>query len=223
MDKKNIWIVANWKSNKNLSEALSWVSVVGPRVEKRPNLKVVVCPSFIDLEEVKKAVLVGNFPLLVGAQDLSEYDVGAHTGEEAAKLLKEFVDLAILGHSERRQGGETDTDVAKKVLMAKTHQIEPLVCLQNEQTPVPDQVSLVAFEPITAIGTGQPDTPDDANGVAKKIKQQVPGVEVLYGGSVTSENAKAFLQQDNLNGLLIGTAALDPEEFVKIVEVSYGV
>lgn len=219
---KDIWIIANWKSNKNIAEALQWVDFVGPKVERRPNLKVVVCPSFVDIEEVKKTILVGNFPIMVGSQDLSPFDDGPYTGEESARILSELVDLAILGHSERRQNfGETDEMVAEKVKRAKEHKIIPLVCVQNAETQVFEGVTLVAYEPIFAIGTGNPDTPDNAEEIAKDIKEKYnSSLNVLYGGSVTSENAKPFLQQENLNGLLIGKASLDPEEFIKIVEVA---
>lgn len=217
---KNIWIIANWKSNETLKEALEWVSFVGPKIEKRDNLKVVVCPTYTAIEEVKKAILVGNYPLMVGAQDLSPFEEGAYTGEEAASILKQFVDLAILGHSERRQNfGETPEIVAKKVIQAKEHDIIPLVCVQGKDTPVPEGVSLIAYEPIFAIGTGNPDTPQDANEVAKSFKEKYgDDLEILYGGSVTSENAKAFLQQDNISGVLVGGASLDALEFTKIIE-----
>lgn len=217
---KNIWIIANWKSHKNISEALDWIGYVGPKLEKRKNLKVVVCPPFLDLEEVKKAVKVGNFPMMVGSQDLSPFDEGAFTGEEAARILKDIVDLSILGHSERRQNfGETDERVEEKVKQALDNQIIPLVCVQNKDTLVPENCKLVAFEPIESIGSGHPDTPSDASIAAEFLKSKYgPELEVLYGGSVTSENAKAFLQQDNINGLLIGGASLDAKEFIAIVE-----
>ena len=96
---KNIWIIANWKSNKTISEALDWVSQVGPKVPKKDNLKIVVCPTFSSLSEVKKAITVGNFPILLGAQDLSPFGAGAYTGEESAGLLNQLVELAIFGHS----------------------------------------------------------------------------------------------------------------------------
>lgn len=218
---KNIWIIANWKSNETLKEALEWISFVGPKIERRDNLKVVVCPTYTAIEEVKKAVLVGNYPLMVGAQDLSPFEEGSYTGEEAAVILKQFVDLSLIGHSERRQNfGETPEMVAKKVIQAKEHDIIPLVCVQGKDTPVPEGVNLIAYEPIFAIGTGHPDTPQDANEVAKSFKEKYgEDLEILYGGSVTQENAKAFLQQDNINGVLVGGASLDALEFTKIIEV----
>lgn len=217
---KNIWVIANWKSNKTIQEALEWISFVGPKLEKRENLKVVVCPPFTDVGEVKKAVQVGNYPMLVGVQDLSPFDSGAYTGEEAATILKDFVDLAILGHSERRQNfGETDQMVVKKVNQALTHGIVPLVCVQGVDTLVPEGCKLVAFEPISAIGSGNPDTPQDAQDVAQKLKSKFGSdLEVLYGGSVTLENVKGFIGQPDISGVLIGGASLPAEEFVKIVD-----
>lgn len=219
---KNIWIIANWKSNKTIAEALDWVSKVGPEIPKKDNLKVVVCPTFSCLSEVKKAIQVGNFPLMVGAQDLSPFGVGAYTGEEAAVYLKKFVEIAIVGHSERRQNFlETDEMVVKKTEQAMQNNITALVCVQGFNTPVPEDCRLVAYEPIFAIGTGNPDTPESADRVAQSLKQKYgEDLQVLYGGSVTSENIKSFTDQENINGVLIGKASLDAEEFIKIVKES---
>ncbi len=215
---KNIWIIANWKSNKTIQEALDWISAVGPKLEKRENLKVVICTTFTAIEEVKKAVMVGNYPLIVGSQDLSPFPEGAYTGEEPAIILKQFAELSIIGHSERRQNfGETDEMVSKKVKQALDNQITPLVCVQGKETQVPEGVKLIAYEPIFAIGTGNPDTPENANEIAENFKEKY-GIEVLYGGSVTSKNVKDFVTMDNINGVLVVGASLDPEEFVRIVQ-----
>lgn len=219
---KTIWVVANWKSNKTISEALGWIDEVGPKLSRDEKIKVVVCPPITDIEEVKKTILVNNYPILVGAQDLSPFEDGPYTGEESARILSDIVDLAILGHSERRQNfGETDDMVKEKVARAKEFKIVPLVCVQDENTSVPEGVSLIAYEPVFAIGTGKPDTAENAGKVAEVLKNKYgEETEVLYGGSVTSENAKPFLQQENINGLLIGKASLDPEEFLKIIDVA---
>jgi len=218
---KQIWVIANWKNNKTIAEALSWVDVVGPKLSSSSKVKIVVCPTDIAIEGVKKAVMVGNYPMLVGSQDISAFDTGAYTGEEAARLLKDVVDLSILGHSERRENlGETDEMVAEKVMRAREANIIPLVCVQNENTPIPEGVNLVAYEPVFAIGSGNPDTPENAGSVAAKLKERYKDTEVLYGGSVTWENTEMFLAQPDINGLLIGKASLDPEGFLKIIEVA---
>lgn len=221
-DNKNIWIIANWKSNKTIAEALDWVSQVGPEIPKREDLKVVVCPTFSALSEVKKAVTVGNFPLLVGTQDLSPFGAGAYTGEESAELLNELISLAILGHSERRQNfSETDQMVAKKVAQAKQANITPLICVQGPDILVPEGCKLVAYEPVWAIGTGHPDTPDNASQIARVLKQKYgQDLEMLYGGSVTVENSKAFVSQPDISGVLIGKTSLDAKEFIKICQTT---
>lgn len=216
---QNIWVIANWKSNKTISEALDWIAKVGPQIPKKDGLKVVVCPDFAALSEVKKAITVGNFPILVGAQDLSPFGLGAYTGEEPAALLNQLVDLAVLGHSERRKNfGETDEMIVKKVEQSLENNIIPLVCVQNTETPIPQGCNLIAYEPISAIGTGNPDTPENANSVAKKLKEGINDLTVLYGGSVTSKNAGSFITSE-IAGVLVGGASLDAEEFVKICAI----
>lgn len=226
---KNIWVIANWKSNKTIAEALEWVAKVGPQIPRAENLKVVVCPTFSALSEIKKSVTVGNYPLMVGAQDLSPFGVGAYTGEEPAALLNQFVELAILGHSERKKNfNETDEMVAKKVEQALDNKIIPLVCVQDENTPVPEGCKLIAYEPIWAIstgltntpGVGKVDNPENASNMANLFKQKygppAGGLQVIYGGSVDSSNVKGFIEQENISGVLVGNASLDAEEFIKI-------
>lgn len=218
---KNTWIIANWKSNKTIKEALDWISEVGPKVPKTEQLKIVVCPVFSVLSEVKKAITVGNFPLLVGAQNLSPFGVGAYTGEEPAQLIKELVSLAILGHSERRQNfAEDDQLIAQKVAQATENNIIPIVCVQGAETVVPDGCQLAAYEPVFAIGTGQPDTPENANEVAKSLQVKYPDLQVLYGGSVSADNISAFTVQPNLSGVLIGKASLNALDFIKICQIA---
>ncbi len=216
---KRIWIIANWKSNKNISEALDWISKVGVKVSDREDIKVVVCPTFSCIPEVTKAIKVGNFNITVGSQDLSPFGVGAYTGEEPASLLQEMVKFSIIGHSERREHfSESDEMVAKKALQALDNQITPLLCVQDSATPVPQGVKIVAYEPIFAIGTGQSDTPQNADAVAKALKQfHGQDLEVLYGGSVNSSNVRSFIEMENISGVLIGKSSLEAEEFVKII------
>lgn len=217
---KTIWIIANWKSNKTIAEALDWIAQAGPQIPKNDRLKAVVCPSFSALSEVKKAISVGSYAISVGTQDLSPFSKGAYTGEEPAVLLSQLISLAILGHSERRQNfKETDDQVAHKTVQALQNNITPLVCVQNQDTPVPDNCKLVAYEPIFAIGTGNADTAENADEVAEILKDKHPGIEVLYGGSVTAENVRSFIAKPNISGILLGKASLSAEEFVKICKI----
>ena len=224
---KNIWVIANWKSNKTISEALDWVSLVGPQIPSGENLKVVVCPVFSCLSEIKKIIKVNNFPLMVGSQDLSSFGIGAFTGEEPAQIIKDFVDLSILGHSERRKNfGEDDNMISEKTKQALGSNILPLVCVQNENTPVPNDCPFIAYEPVWAIstgltntpGSGRVDNPQDANKIAGLFKQKYGNnLQVIYGGSVDSGNVSGFIKQENINGVLVGNASLNAEEFIKII------
>lgn len=219
---KTIWIIANWKSNMTISEGLDWISKVGPNISQQDNLKVVVCPTFSCLSEIKKTIQVNSFPIMVGAQNLSPFGIGAYTGEESAALLKDLVDLSILGHSERRENfGEDDGTVVNKVKQSLDNNIIPLICVQGKTTPVPDGCKLVAYEPVFAIGTGTPDTPENANEAAEFLKKDHEDLQVLYGGSVDAGNVASFLAQVNISGVLVGKASLDAEEFIRIVNESH--
>lgn len=217
------WIIANWKSHKKIAEAIEWMGVVGPKVRRDSLVKVVVCAPFVDLSELKERVTVDNFPIMIGCQDISAFPEGAYTGEEAAAILQEVVELALVGHSERRANfGETDNMVESKVKQSIEHNIIPVVCVQDQDTFIPKEAQLVAYEPVFAIGTGETDTPGNANEMAVKIETIHGGsVKVIYGGSVDEKNVKAFLQQDKINGVLVGGASLDPQQFLRIIEIAY--
>lgn len=216
---KKIWIIANWKSNLSLSESLEWINKVGPQLNKREDLQVVVCPRFSALAELHQEIKTNNYPIVLGSQDLSPFGIGSFTGEEPAELLKELVSMSIVGHSERREKfAETDGMIAEKIKQAQESGIEPILCIQNSETPIPEGVKIAAYEPVFAIGTGTPDTPENAQKVASQIKSIAPDINILYGGSVTSENCESFVEQEEICGLLIGKASLDASEFLKIIQ-----
>ncbi len=223
-DSKNTWIIANWKSNMSIAEALEWISKVGPEIPKQGNLKVVVCPTFSALSEVEKAIQVGNYPLLVGAQNISPFGIGAYTGEENAQTLSQFIDLTIIGHSERRENfKETDEMITNKVKQAIENNIIPLVCVQNSDALIPKECNLVAYEPVFAIGTGNPDTPENADKIAGVLKERyTQNLEVIYGGSVNADNVRGFITQENIDGVLVGNASLGAEGFIRIVKECAG-
>lgn len=214
---KKLFIIANWKANKTIEEAQNWLQSFQQGYQAADeNKEVIIAPPDLLIPQIKTNQ--NNFHIAL--QDFSPFEKGAYTGEEPAALAVEFANYAIIGHSERRTYfHETDDLLAQKVTTAQKFQITPIFCIQDENTPIPPTVTLVAYEPPTAIGSGHPDTPEDADKVAQIVKANHPSVQtVLYGGSVTPENVKTFTQMENISGVLVGGASLDPEKFINIIQ-----
>jgi triosephosphate isomerase len=210
-------IVANWKANMTINQIQEWFVAMMPFEDK----DIVICPPFHHLSLVKSYLADGHLPFKIGSQDVSEFEVGADTGEEPAALLKEVVEYAIIGHSERRKLlNETEDMLIKKVSQARMNNITPIFCIQDEKTPIPDGVTIVAYEPVFAIGTGIPDTPENAEQIAKSVKANGKITHVLYGGSVTAENVKHFTAMENIDGVLVGKASLTPDTFIPLIKAS---
>lgn len=221
---KKLFIVANWKSNKDSIQINNWIEGF-----KNTNKEVIICPSFVHLPILKSYISNHKSEIKLGAQDISPYDAGAYTGEVNARQIKEFADYVIIGHSERRENfNETDELIIKKIDMATKHELMPILCVsdinqvQNSKVKIQNYNSklIIAYEPLFAIGTGSPDTPENADKVALDIKSELNGVSVLYGGSVTANNVKSFTQMSNIDGVLVGGASLDANEFSEIIKNS---
>ena len=216
---KNLYVVANWKENKTQEEATDFLSEFSKNYESRPNVTVIICPQYLVVPAVSDFTKSNNINVAIGVQDISKFDEGAHTGEVSAREASEFSRFAIIGHSERRSQGETNEDVQEKVDRATKFGIEPIVCVVNGNVPIPLGAKTIAYEPIEAIGTGNPDTPENAEKIASLIKSKNSQVQhVLYGGSVTSKNVQSFVQMQNIDGVLVGGASLDPMEFSAIIK-----
>jgi len=253
MNKERKLIIAgNWKMNKTVAEALALVSDLKIELANVKEVDVVVCPPFTALESVSKAILESSIRL--GAQNMSEHNFGAHTGETCAGMLKEFsVRYVILGHSERRQyQKEPDALIAKRALAAHNASLKPIVCVgetlaereagQMEkvlETQVrgslaglsTDQMfeTIIAYEPVWAIGTGKTATTQQAQEahafirglLAKMFDEAVARkVRIQYGGSVKPSNARELMSQPDVDGALVGGASLEARSFADIVKNS---
>lgn len=253
MDKDRKLIIAgNWKMNKTVAEAITLVESLKREVGRITDVDVVVCPPFTALSDVSKAILDSNIRL--GAQNMSEHSPGAYTGEIASEMLKEFsVKYVILGHSERRQyQKETDSLIAKKAKTALAASLKPIVCVgetleQREagqtQSVVESQVrgslegltvkdmeeTVLAYEPVWAIGTGKTATTEQAQEVHAAIRSILSDMfgattakytRIQYGGSVKPGNARELMSQTDVDGALVGGASLDPRSFAEIINHS---
>ena len=215
---KKTFIVANWKSNKTIPEVAEWFRTFN-NLQLTINKEVIICPSFTLIPFVKESIVKGQSSIAVGVQDISLFDEGAYTGEVNGKQIKEFADFVIIGHSERRKNFlENDDLLFRKAELANKYGLTPIFCVQDETTKIPGNVEIVAYEPVFAIGTGNPDTPENAERLAVQIKATKGEIAVLYGGSVTSKNIKGFTQMPNIDGVLVGGASLDAKEFYAIIK-----
>lgn len=214
-------LIANWKSNKTRGDALLWLKKIAEelKVMQQTQKTIILCPSFSLLSNVHQYITKENLPIATGTQDISAFPQGPYTGEVNGRQISEFATYSIIGHSERRELlGESMATLEKKVQMAQANNLTVIFCIQDKTTPVVGSMDIVAYEPPMAIGTGRPDTPENANAIASSVKAQNKASYVLYGGSVTSRNVSRFTAMDHIDGVLVGKASLDPLEFIEIIK-----
>jgi triosephosphate isomerase len=249
---RKLIIAGNWKMNKTVAEALDLVNDLKRELANIKEVDIVVAPPFTALADVSKAILDSNIRL--AAQNMSEHQGGAYTGEIAAGMLKEFsVRYVILGHSERRQyQKESDALIAKKALAAHAASLKPIVCvgetLAERQANQTEQVlatqvrgslagltkeqmdeTIIAYEPVWAIGTGLNATPEQAQQAHAYIRGLLAQmfdeaiarrVRIQYGGSVKPNNARDLMGRPDVDGALVGGASLESRSFADIVKNS---
>jgi triosephosphate isomerase len=211
-------LIANWKSNMTESEAFSWLEGMKD-VLSTTEKQIVVCPPFTLLPLLQKKISTEQIPLQLGAQDISPFEKGAYTGAMNGEQIAEFASYVLIGHSERRKYFfETDEQIEQKVAMAKKANLITVECVQDINTPIPEGVNIVAYEPVWAIGSGKAESAEQANSVAVAIKEKSGVPLVLYGGSVTAENVHEFSQMDGIDGVLVGGASLIPQKFSQLIQ-----
>ena len=253
MDKERKLIIAgNWKMNKTVAESLDLANGLVRELKEVKEVDIAICPPFTALSEVSKAVIDSNIRL--GAQNMSHNGYGAHTGEIAAGMLKEFsTKYVILGHSERREyQRESDELIAAKAKAAHEAGLKPIVCVGeqleeresgNTENVVGTQVrgslagltteemlgTVIACEPVWAIGTGKTATAEQAQEVHSFIRNLLAdlfdadtakAVRIQYGGSVKPDNARELMSQPDVDGALVGGASLDVRVFSELIKNS---
>ncbi len=241
-------IAGNWKMNTDRAGAVALAGGVAKRAGEFGHLDLLVCPPSVYLVPVAEAL--GTSTVALGAQNMYHEANGAYTGELSAEMLLDVgCRYVILGHSERRHiMGESDADVNKKTLAALAAGLVPVVCVgelleQREAGKTADVIrgqmegslagvtaeqmagTVVAYEPVWAIGTGKVATPDQAQEVHADLRsllasqyngETANSVRILYGGSVKPSNAGDLLSQPDIDGALIGGAALKVDDFLGI-------
>jgi triosephosphate isomerase len=233
-----ILIVANWKCNPAaLKGAKLLFDSVKNGIKNVKNIEVVICPPFVYLANLG----LTTYNLRLGAQDVFWEEKGAYTGEISPLMLKDLgLKYVILGHSERRALGETDEMVNKKLKAALKTKLKPILCVgETEKERKLGQTFrvlkiqlkkalnrliaqslnrlLITYEPVWAIGTGKACGIKEAKPANLFIKKLVKNIPILYGGSVNSQNAKDYIEKAGFQGLLVGGASLNAQEFIKII------
>lgn len=243
-------IAGNWKMYKTLLEAKDFALALKEKQVDSGKVDAVICAPPLFLEQLVQATK-DSF-ISIGAQTMHEEKEGAFTGEVSAHQLQDLgVNYVVIGHSERRQYfNETDASVQKKVQAAFEHNLTPIICVgetleereQNETVNIVSaqvmaaleglseenvENSVIAYEPIWAIGTGKTATADDANDVCQAIRETIldgfgeevaNSVRIQYGGSVKPENIEELLSKEHIDGALVGGASLQVDSFVKLLE-----
>ena len=245
-------IAGNWKMNMLPNEAMNFINALAERQDKKASCVVILCVPYTDL--FYSLLTAQNTNIRIGAQNMHWEEKGAYTGEISGSMLQSIgVEYVIIGHSERRQYfAETDDTVNKKIKAAFANNLKPIVCVgetleQREAGKTKEVITaqtrcaleglteeqvantIIAYEPIWAIGTGKTATSEDANNSIKEIREEIckiygqkvsERVIIQYGGSVKPSNAKELFSTSDIDGALVGGASLKPEDFAGIVNYS---
>ncbi len=215
---KKVQIVANFKSNKTEKEALDWIENFSKKYKPLNEREIIICPSFTSLADLSKFILEKKLDIVLGAQNVSPFDSGPFTGEVNAAQLKEFCSYCIVGHSERREKFSEDLSVINdKIANLIRENITPILCMSAvEQLQGVQNLEncIIAYEPLGAIGSREPQDPQEASKITEEIRN-IADTKVLYGGSVNPQNAQPYL--NFFDGVLVGEDSLDPDLFSQIV------
>jgi len=241
-------VMGNWKMNGSRSEGLALANAIAAGL-KDGDQGIAVCVPYVYLSDVQGAI--ENTPLALGGQNVADQTSGAYTGEISASMLKECgCTYALVGHSERRSYyGDTNESVATRFCQAQKEGVTPVLCIgetleeresdttfaviDKQLNAVIDMAgidalanSVIAYEPVWAIGTGKTASDAQAQEVHKYIREQIAAksqtvadkIQILYGGSVKPGNAKAIFAMPDIDGGLIGGASLDAASFLAIYQ-----
>ncbi len=251
-------MAGNWKMNLTHLEAIALVQKLAFALPERyyDRVEVAVLPSFTNIRSIQTMIEGDELPMVHGAQDVSPHEHGAYTGDVSGPMLARLnCRYVVVGHSERREHHhEDDALVNAKVRATLKHGMTPIVCVGEGlavrelagqvvhcvaqldaalyRVPV-EQVatSVIAYEPIWAIGTGRVATPADAQEVCGALRARVAesfgaqagdGVRVLYGGSAKANNVGDIVAKPDIDGALVGGASLDADEFATMCAIAAG-
>jgi len=224
-------LIANWKMNpQTLNKARELFNAEN---EKFNNVQIIICPPFIYLEKLGNPGPQDDILYMqLGAQNCHHKNKGAFTGKISAQMLKQIgCQYVIVGHSET---GDNNEIVNQKIKLCLQNDLTPIVCLSEKQQILPrlqniKQIEkvILAYEPVKAIGSGKPQSSDQVLSMRVLIhrllfdvydQDKVKKIKIIYGGSVNAQNAINYIKEAKIDGLLIGSASLNPKKFLQIAQ-----
>jgi triosephosphate isomerase len=221
---KKVLLVANWKSYKTLDEAIAFFKEF-PKIHT--SHEKIICPPALYVHALADLIKEKRLPFRLGLQDISPFPYGAYTGAISAPMAHNMVDYVIVGHSERRRYfHETNDEIARKAKEVLEVGMTPIICIDepymHAQLAFFSQQelkrSVIAYEPLAAIGSGSPDTPLHAQEIASRITQLAEvEMPILYGGSVNADSVCDYVTQPLITGVLVGGASLAVDSWAALV------
>jgi triosephosphate isomerase (TIM) len=222
------YVIGNWKCNKGEDEARIWLTEFAQGYRPTPDLEIILAPSFLCLPGLsRQARELGLAGFSLAAQDISPFPKGSYTGAVAADMVKGMADFVIIGHAERRNYfHETSQDVANKAREAVDTGLTPIICVDQPYavsqlqaiSDIDSKEMIIAYGPVDATMTRNPEPPALAAETARSILRIRPGLPVVYGGSLDPGNVKEYLLLPELAGIFVGEASLDVHSFLAICE-----
>lgn len=220
------YVIGNWKCYKTTDDGLAWLSQFSKLYQASPNVEVVVAPPFLSLENISSALTdieLSGFSL--AAQDVSPFPRGSYTGAIAADMIKKVASYVIVGHSERRRYfHESPQDVINKVTEAADCGLIPIVCVEDadllaQLRPLADiecKELIVAYTPVDALNFNIPESSEKIAGTITRIRNFFPSWPIIYGGALSAENARDYLDIPDLSGLFLGSTSLEADKFAQV-------
>jgi len=212
------YFIANWKANKTFPEAKEWLDIFLQSFKH--NGQIIVCPPSPFLIPFREKI--NNLSdIYLGAQDISQFESGIYTGEITAVNLSGIIDYSIIGHSERKKFfGEFGRVLERKNSLAHRYGIKTIYCINDIDEPYPKDIDFACYEPVGSISSGDGRGNNESVENILKFKSGLdlnPNQKFIYGGSVNEDNAAGYLKCDEIDGVLIGGASLDPKRFLKMI------
>lgn len=208
----------------SISEAEKWLEeykVLSINHQDFERKKIILCPPFPLLSMCREFIQKHNLPMFLGAQTVSSFDEGAYTGQVSARLIRDYCEYVLLGHSETRKYFHlTAENISQQVRQSLAHQLTPLLLVGDSQEKIPIGVDIVIYEPPSAISSSEhPNIPsqEEVEIAANLLKAKNGVVYVLYGGSVSEKDIAIYTKLDGIHGVIVGAESLAPQSFIDII------